>query len=187
MENNENNGVTTQNTQNTQTETKNYQQEYENQKLEIERLKNAISKTNSENAEYKRQEAERKKKELDSLPEVERLTKELEAERSATKAANEEIAKIKHERSGLENGFTADEVAKLAGTGVDFKVLKEIVSARVEEAVKSAKAEFTKNSTSNGLLGKSNAENSVSYAENLAKKTFANGDEIAKIKEIYKH
>ena len=158
MENNENNGVTTQNTPNTQTETKNYQQEYENQKLEIERLKNAISKTNSENAEYKRQEAERKKKELDSLPEVERLTKELEAERNATKEANERIAKMEHRQSGLENGFTADEVEKLAGTGVDFKVLKDIISARVEEAVKSAKAEATKTSTADSLLGNGTAD-----------------------------
>lgn len=150
MENNENNGVTT---QNTQAEEKNYQQEYENQKLEIERLKNAISKTNSENAEYKRQEAERKKKELDSLPEVERLTKELEAERNATKQANERIAKMEHRQRGLENGFTADEVEKLAGTGVDFKVLKDIISARVDEAVKSANAAGTKGTTPENLAG----------------------------------
>lgn len=122
-------------------------------KAEAEKQKSMKDKYATENAEYKRQETDRKKKELENLPELERLQKELETERSATKAANEEIAKIKHERSGLENGFTSDEVAKLAGTGVDFKVLKEIVSARVDEAVKSAKAEFTKNSTSDGLLG----------------------------------
>lgn len=157
MDNNGNNGVTTQTTETTQAETKNYQQEYENQKLEIERLKNAISKTNSENAEYKRQEAERKKKELDSLPEVERLTKELEAERNARQEADKRFAEMEHKQSGLENGFTADEVAKLVGTNVDFKILKEIVSARVEEAVKSAKAEATKTSTADTLLGNGTA------------------------------
>jgi hypothetical protein len=162
MENNETNGVTT---QNTQAEGKNYQQEYENQKLEIERLKNAISKTNSENAEYKRQEAERKKKELDSLPEVERLTKELEAERNARQEADKRFAEMEHKQSGLENGFTADEVAKLVGTNVDFKVLKEIVSARVEEAVKSAKAEATKSSTADSLLGNGTADKGDSKSD----------------------
>lgn len=158
MGNNENNGANAQNTQNTQTETKNYQQEYENQKLEIERLKNAISKTNSENAEYKRQESERKKKELESMSDVERLTKELEEERNARQEADKRYAAMEHKQSGLENGFTADEVEKLAGSNVDFKVLKEIISARIDEAVKSTKAEFTKNSTADGLLGKGTAD-----------------------------
>ena len=183
MENNENINATT---QNTQAEEKNYKQEYENQKLEIERLKNAISKTNSENAEYKRQEAERKKKELDSLPEVERLQKELEASQKATTEANAKIAEMEHKQSGLENGFTADEVAKLAGSNVDFKILKEIISARIEEAVKSAQAEGVKNSTPDSLLGNGNTNTNASYAETLAKKSFANGDELAKIKQLYK-
>lgn len=157
MENNENNGVTTQNTQNTQTETKNYQQEYENQKLEIERLKNAISKTNSENAEYKRQEAERKKKELDSLPEVERLTKELEAERNARKADTAEIAKLKLERDFSAQGFSAEETAKLIDGNFAPKDIADIIKARVDEGVKSAKAEATKASTADSLLGNGTA------------------------------
>lgn len=111
-----------------------------------------------ENAEYKRQEAERKKKELDSLPEVERLQKELEASQKATTEANAKIAEMEHKQSGLENGFTADEVAKLAGSNVDFKILKEIISARIEEAVKSAQAEGVKNSTPDSLLGNGSAD-----------------------------
>lgn len=155
MENNESNGVTT---QNTQAEEKNYQQEYENQKLEIERLKNAISKTNSENAEYKRQEAERKKKELESLPEVERLTKELEAERNAREAEKAEIAKLKLERDFSANGFTAEETAKLIDGNFSPKDLADIIKARVDEAVKSAKAESAKTSTADSLLGKGSAD-----------------------------
>ena len=155
---------------------------------EADRDKQKRQKDNyaTENADYKRQEAERKKKELDSLPEVERLTKELEAERNATKEANERYAQMLHRQSGLENGFTVEEVEKLAGTGIDFKVLKQIVSARVDEAVKSAKAEVTKNSTSQDLLGNGNTGKTSSYAEGLASTRFANGDELAKIKEIYK-
>ena len=150
MENNETNHATTQNTQANEV---NYQQEYEKQKLEIERLKNAISKTNSENAEYKRQEADRKQKELDSLPELERLQKELEASQKATNDANARIAEMEHRQSGLENGFTNDEIAKLAGSKVDWKALKDIVTARVEAAVKSAKSEGVVNSTADSLLG----------------------------------
>jgi hypothetical protein len=126
---------------------------------EADRDKQKKQKDNyaTENADYKRQEVERKKKELDSLPEVERLTKELEAERNARQEADKRFAEMEHKQSGLENGFTADEVAKLVGTNVDFKILKEIVSARVEEAVKSAKAESTKNSTAETLLGNGTA------------------------------
>jgi hypothetical protein len=154
MENNETNHATTQNTQANEV---NYQQEYEKQKLEIERLKNAISKTNSENAEYKRQEADRKQKELESLPELERLQKELEASQKATNDANARIAEMEHRQSGLENGFTNDEIAKLAGSKVDWKALKEIVTARVEAAIKSAKSEGVVNSTADSLLGNGTA------------------------------
>ena len=157
MDNNGNNGVTTQTTEPTQAETKNYQQEYENQKLEIERLKNAISKTNSENAEYKRQEAERKKKELDSLPEVERLTKELEAERNAREAEKAEIARLKLEKDFSANGFTAEETAKLIDGNFAPKDIADIIKARVDEGVKSAKAEATKSSTAETLLGNGTA------------------------------
>ena len=155
---------------------------------EADRDKQKKQKDNyaTENADYKRQEAERKKKELDSLPEVERLQKELEASQKATTEANAKIAEMEHRQSGLENGFTADEVAKLAGSNVDFKILKEIISARIEEAVKSAQAEGVKNSTPDSLLGNGNTNTNVSYAETLAKKSFANGDELAKIKQLYK-
>lgn len=153
MENNENIGATAQNTENTQVPEKDYKKEYEKQLLEIEKLRNSISKTNSENAEYKRQEADRKKKELESLPEVERLTKELEAERNARKADTAEIAQLKLEKEFVANGFTADETTKLINSNFAVKDIAEIIKSRVDEAVKSAKAEFTKNSTSKGLLG----------------------------------
>ena len=71
--------------------------------------------------------------------------------------AEKKMAEMEHKQSGLENGFTADEVAKLAGTGVDFKVLKEIIEARVDEAVKSAKAGGAKSSTAETLLGNGTA------------------------------
>lgn len=160
MDNNENNGVTTQDTQNTQAEEKNYKQEYENQKLEIERLKNAISKTNSENAEYKRQEAERKKKELDSMPEVERLTKELESERAAREVEKAENARLKREKEFATYGFSAEETAKLIDGNFAVKDISDIIKARCDEAVKSAQAEGIKNSTPDSLLGNGSTDKS---------------------------
>ena len=111
----------------------------------------------TENADYKRQEAERKKKELDNLPEVERLTKELEAERNARKADTAEIAKLKLERDFSANGFTAEETAKLIDGNFAPKDIAEIIKARVDEGVKSAKAEATKSSTADSLLGNGTA------------------------------
>lgn len=165
MENNENNGATTQDSPNTVADERNYKQEYENQKLEIERLKNAISKTNSENAEYKRQEVERKKKELDSLPEVERLTKELEAERNAREAEKAEIARLKLEKEFSANGFSAEETAKLIDGNFAPKDIADIIKARVDEGVKSAKAEATKSSTAETLLGNGTANKGDSKSD----------------------
>lgn len=112
-----------------------------------------------ENAEYKRQEAERKKKELDSLPEVERLTKELEAERNARKADTAKIAKLELEREFSANGFSAEETAKLIDGNFAPKDIADIIKARVDEGVKSAKAEATKSSTAETLLGKGTTDN----------------------------
>ena len=111
-----------------------------------------------ENAEYKRQEAERKKKELDSLPEVERLTKELEAERNARKADTAEIAKLKLEKEFSANGFSAEETAKLMDGNFAPKDLADIIKARVDEAVNSAKAEANATSTADSLLGNATAK-----------------------------
>lgn len=151
--------------ENAQTETKteskvdttDYKALYEQTNAELTKQKGIKDNYAKENAEYKRQEAERKKKELETLPEVERLQKELEASQKATNEANAKVAEMLHRQSGLENGFSVEEVEKLVGTNVDFKVLKEIVSARVDEAVKSTKAEATKASTTDNLLDKGSA------------------------------
>ncbi|MBP3573857.1 MAG: hypothetical protein J6J71_04545 [Prevotella sp.] len=111
----------------------------------------------TENAEYKRQEADRKKQELESLPEVERLTKELEAERIARKADTAEIAKLKLERDFSAQGFSAEETAKIIDGNFAPKDIADIIKARVDEGVKSAKAEATKASTADGLLGNGTA------------------------------
>jgi hypothetical protein len=107
-----------------------------------------------ENAEYRRQEQERRQAEIDALPEVERLGKELEASRAATQAAEARIAQMELERSGLDNGFTSEEVKKLIEGKFDFKILAEIVKARTEQAVKSANVAATAATTPETPVGK---------------------------------
>lgn len=148
MENNENNGVTT---QNTQAEEKNYKQEYENQKLEIERLKNAISKTNSENAEYKRK-AEAK------MTDDEKRAKELQDALDAKAQAESEVAQLRLEKDFATHGFSAEETEKLIKGNFAVKDIADIIKARCDEAVKSAKAEATKTSTAETLLGNGSAK-----------------------------
>lgn len=131
----------------------------ESAEAEVTKQKGFKDSYAKENAEYKRQEAERKKKELDSLPEVERLTKELEAERNAREAEKAEIARLKLEKEFSANGFTAEEIAKLIDGNFAPKDFADIIKARVDEGVKSAKAEATKSSTADSLLGKGSANN----------------------------
>ena len=100
----------------------------------------------TENAEYKR-------KETAQLSDDERKAKELQdvvVERDTFKA---ELAQLKLEKECLANGFTAEETDKLIKGNFAVKDISAILKSRVDEAVKSAKAEFTKNSTSDGLLG----------------------------------
>lgn len=106
---------------------------------------------------YAKENAEYKRKQEAQMSDEEKRAKEMQelAERAAN--AEKKMAEMEHRQSGLENGFTADEVAKLVGTGIDFKILKDIIAARVEEAVKSAKAEATKTSTTDPLLGNGTA------------------------------
>ena len=122
----------------------------ETAEAEAAKQKNLKDTYAKENADYKRKaEAQ--------MSDEEKRAKEMQDLIDRANNAEKKMAEMEHKQSGLENGFTADEVAKLAGTGVDFKVLKEIISARVDEAVKSAKAEATKSSTANGLLGNGTA------------------------------
>ena len=69
------------------------------------------------------------------------------------------MAKIKLERDFSANGFTAEETAKLIDGNFAPKDIADIIKARVDEGVKSAKAEATKSSTADSLLGKGSANN----------------------------
>jgi hypothetical protein len=68
-----------------------------------------------------------------------------------------EIAKLKLERDFSANGFSAEETAKLIDGNFAPKDIADIIKARVDEGVKSAKAEGTKSSTAETLLGNGTA------------------------------
>ncbi len=153
----ENNIETTTNTQNTQTPEKDYKQEYEKQLLEIEKLKNAISKTNSENAEYKRKaEAQ--------MSEEEKKAKEWKDLLAQNEEMNAKLAQMQLEKDLLSNGFTAEESKKLIDGKFAVKDIASIIKERVDMAVKSAKAEFTKNSTAQSLMGNGSADKNTKSA-----------------------
>lgn len=145
MENNENLDTTMSQTE-TQAPEKDYKHEYEKQLMEIEKLKNAISKTNSENAEYK-------KKELAKMSDDEKKAKEHEELVNSANQMKEELAKMKLEKEFLANGFTTEETAKLIESSSSPKAIAEIIKAKVELAIKSAKAEAIKEGTTQQPMG----------------------------------
>ena len=152
MENNENVGATTPETQNTQAPEKDYKHEYEKQLMEIEKLKNAISKTNSENAEYK-------KKELAKMSDDEKKAREYEELVKANNEMAEKIKSMELKNEFLNEGFTAEEFGKLLEEKFSAKSIATLMKNKVEEAVKSAKAEFIKGSTPDTPMGKGTTNN----------------------------
>ena len=106
----------------------------------------------TENAEYKRKaEAQ--------MTDDEKKAKELQELIDGKKSLEAEVAKLKLERDFSANGFSAEETAKLLDGNFAPKDLADIIKARVDEAVKSAKAEATKSSTAETLLGNGTANN----------------------------
>lgn len=105
----------------------------------------------TENAEYKRKaEAQ--------MSDDEKKAKELQDLIDGKKSLEAEIAKLKLERDFSANGFTAEETAKLIDGNFAPKDIADIIKARVDEGVKSAKAEATKSSTADSLLGNGTAD-----------------------------
>ena len=104
----------------------------------------------TENAEYKRKaEAQ--------MSDDEKKAKELQDLIDGKKSLEAEVAKLKLEKEFAANGFSAEETAKLIDGNFAPKDIAEIIKARVDEGVKSAKAEATKSSTADSLLGNGTA------------------------------
>lgn len=141
----------------TATATIDYEAEYKKVLAERDSFKAEADKQKSLKDKYATENAEYKRKETAQMSDDEKKAKELQdivTERDSFKA---ELAQLKLEKECLANNFTAEETDKLIKGKFAVKDIADIIKARVEEAVKSAKAEFTKNSTSNGLLGNGTA------------------------------
>jgi colicin import membrane protein len=126
--------------------------ERDSYKAEAEKQKRIKDQYATENADYK-------KKAEAQMSDDEKKAKELQELIDGKKSLEAEVAKLKLERDFSANGFTAEETAKLIDGNFAPKDIADIIKARVDEGVKSAKAEATKSSTTDSLLGKGSANN----------------------------
>lgn len=103
----------------------------------------AYDKVSSENADYKR-------KERDKMSDEEKKAKELQDLIDSKNKMEAELQEIKLEREFFGNGFTTEESAKLKAYKIPIEAVKafaEIVKTRVEDAIKSVRAESIKDGT----------------------------------------
>lgn len=120
-------------------------------KAEAEKQKGLKDKYASENAGYK-------KKELEKMTDDEKRAKEYQDLVESKNKMEEEIRMMRLERDLLSNGFSAEESEKLIKSNFSVAEIANIVKTRVEDAVKSAKAEAIKTDTPSSLVGNGTAK-----------------------------
>lgn len=130
-----------------------YEAEYNKMVAERDSYKAEAEKQKRMKDQYATENADYKKKAEAQMSDEEKRAKELQDLIAGKEKAEAELAQMKLEKSGLENGFSADEVKKLIDGKFDFKVIAELVKARTDEAVKSANAAGTKGTTPENLAG----------------------------------
>lgn len=148
--------------ENAQTEVNNgtqidYEAEYNKMVAERDSYKAEAEKQKRMKDQYATENADYKKKAEAQMSDEEKRAKEMQDLIDGKKSLEAEIAKLKLERDFSANGFTAEETAKLIDGNFAPKDIADIIKARVDEGVKSAKAESTKNSTAETLLGNGTA------------------------------
>lgn len=150
------------NTTNDTTKTVDYEAEYkkaiaerDNFKAEAEKQKQLKDKYASENADYKR-------KAESQLSDDEKKAKEMQDLLADKERMESELSQMRLEKELLANGFSGAETEKLIKNNFSVKDIAEIVKTRVDEAVKSARAEFTKNTTAKSPMGNGSSENAKS-------------------------
>lgn len=127
--------------------------ERDSYKAEAEKQKGLKDKYASENADYK-------KKELDKMTDDEKKAKEYQELIESNKKLEARLKEIETQNSLIGSGFTSEESAKLIEANFsinDINVLADIVKSKIEEAVKSAKAEGIKSGTPSSPMGKGTA------------------------------
>lgn len=135
----------------------NYEAEY---KKAIAERDNAIAEANKQKGlkdKYASENAEYKRKAEAQMSEEEKRVKEQQEMQDKYKEMESKVAKMELEKDLLANGFTTEESEKLIKSNFAVKDIATIIKERVDTAVKSAQAEFTKNSTSKSLMGNGTA------------------------------
>lgn len=156
------------------TQTVDYEAEYkkilaerDSLKAESEKQKQLKDKYASENAEYRRKaEAQ--------MSEEEKKQKEWQEVLDRNKQMSKQIEQMQLEKDLLANGFNSEESAKLIDGKFAVKIIADIIKARVEAAVKSAKAEFTKGTTAQSLVGKGTTTETSDFQAYQANKNAKN-------------
>lgn len=156
------------------TQTVDYEAEYkkilaerDSLKAESEKQKQLKDKYASENAEYRRKaEAQ--------MSEEEKKQKEWQEVLDRNKQMSKQIEQMQLEKDLLANGFNSEESAKLIDGKFAVKIIADIIKTRVDAAVKSAKAEFTKGTTSQSLVGKGTTTETSDFQAYQANKNAKN-------------
>ena len=156
------------------TQTVDYEAEYkkilaerDSLKAESEKQKQLKDKYASENAEYRRKaEAQ--------MTEEEKKQKEWQEVLERNKQMSKQIEQMQLEKDLLANGFNSEESAKLIDGKFGVKIIADIIKTRVEAAVKSAKAEFTKGTTAQSLVGKGTTTETSDFQAYQANKNAKN-------------
>lgn len=152
----ENAKTETQNTENNGNEI-DYKAEYEKFKAEKDNLLAEIEKQKKLKDQYATENADYKKKQQAQMTDEQKKEQEFNDIVESNNQLKAEIAKMKLEKECLSNKFTAEETDVLVKANVSVEGVKEIakiIQTRVDDAIKSAKAELTKSSTSKDVLGK---------------------------------
>lgn len=134
-----------------------YEAEYNKMVAERDSYKAEAEKQKRMKDQYATENADYKKKAEAQMSDEEKRAKEHKELLDSKASLEAEIAKLKLEKEFSANGFSAEETAKLIDGNFAPKDIADIIKARVDEGVKSAKAESTKNSTAETLLGNGTA------------------------------
>lgn len=134
-----------------------YEAEYNKMVAERDSYKAEAEKQKRMKDQYATENADYKKKAEAQMSDEEKRAKEHKELLDSKANLEAEIAKLKLEKEFSANGFSAEETAKLIDGNFAPKDIADIIKARVDEGVKSAKAEATKSSTADTLLGNGSA------------------------------
>jgi colicin import membrane protein len=134
-----------------------YEAEYNKMVAERDSYKAEAEKQKRMKDQYATENADYKKKAEAQMSDEEKRAKEHKELLDSKANLEAEIAKLKLEKEFSANGFSAEETAKLLDGNFAPKDIADIIKARVDEGVKSAKAEATKASTAETLLGNGTA------------------------------